>query len=278
MKLVYEKQKMKSKLIFSDMLHIEPDLLDEKGFYKFFFIRSGEVELIINHKPHVFVSGEMLTLSHLHSIKIGKVDGTYLFFSFNDEFYNISGKGDEAMYNSMLFNGSPHVVVLNPSKEEMLKADALVETIVDEFSSEDSLQGEMLHILLKRLILICHRIAQGKHEVIPQHNKQFETMRKFHALVDEHFREKKQVQEYANLLHKSPKTIANILSSFHQPPAMKIIHNRIISEAKQLLFYTSKSSKEISHLLGFANHASFSRFFRIMTGLTPTEFRKQTPK
>ncbi len=274
MKFVYEKQKLKSKFILCDTLHMEPDLLKEKNLYKFIWILSGKVELIINHQMHVFNAGEMITLSYLHTLDLGEIAGTYQSLLFNDNFYNISDNDHEVMCNGILFNGSSNVINFVIPAEDRNNLDMIVQMMKDEFSIEDDLQGEMLRILLKRQIILCCRLARNKHGEIAHHNSRFETMRKFYILVDEHFRDKKQVQEYATLLHKSPKTITNILSTFHQPSAIKIIHNRIITEAKRLLHYTSKSSKEIAHILGFENQATFSRFFKNFTGHSPTEFRR----
>ena len=80
------------------------------------------------------------------------------------------------------------------------------------------------------------------------------------------------------MLNKSPKTLANILSSYHQPSAIRIIHNRIQAEAERLLLYTTKSSKEIAQMLGFEDQATFSRFFKNATGLSTTEYRRQYKK
>ena len=77
---------------------------------------------------------------------------------------------------------------------------------------------------------------------------------------------------------KSPKTLANILSAYQQPSAIRIIHNRIQAEARRLLLYTAKSSKEIALMLGFEDQAAFSRFFKNAAGLSATEYRHQYKK
>lgn len=77
------------------------------------------------------------------------------------------------------------------------------------------------------------------------------------------------------MLNKSPKTLANILSAYQQPSAIRIIHNRIQAEARRLLLYTAKSSKEIALMLGFEDQAAFSRFFKNAAGLSATEYRHQ---
>ena len=77
-------------------------------------------------------------------------------------------------------------------------------------------------------------------------------------LVDQYFREKKQVQDYADMLCRSPKTLSNLFSACGLPSPLRIIHERIDAEARRLLLYTRKSAKEISAILGFEDLAAFS--------------------
>jgi len=51
-----------------------------------------------------------------------------------------------------------------------------------------------------------------------------------------------------------------------EPSPLKVIHNRIILEAKRYLHYTDKASKKIAYELGFENPEHFSRFFKSNTG------------
>lgn len=132
----------------------------------------------------------------------------------------------------------------------------------------------MLRIILKRFIITCTRIAREKCGVTPEQEKAFDIVRRFYILVDQHFREKKQVQDYADLLFRSPKTLSNLFASCGVPSPLRIIHERIESEAKRLLLYTPKSAKEISELLGFEDLSTFSRFFKKMTGESVSDFRK----
>lgn len=101
----------------------------------------------------------------------------------------------------------------------------------------------------------------------------FEIVRQYYNLVDEHYRTKKQVQDYADMLHKSPKTLSNIFSTCKLPSPLRVIHERVEAEAKRLLLYSNKSAKEIADILGFEDQASFSRFFKNMTGQSAVQFR-----
>ncbi|MDR2810199.1 MAG: AraC family transcriptional regulator [Tannerellaceae bacterium] len=276
MKYVYENPKVKSKLILCDTLEEEAELLRDKTLYKFIWVTEGEMELIINHEHLTFHAGEIVSLSYLHHLRLGEINGSYRAMLFNNRFYHIIDHDSEVFCNGLLFNGSLNVISFRVTEEESSKLDRLKGVFLEELAVRDSMQDEMLRLILKRTIIICCRLARSKHGVLPQRCARFEIMRKFHALVDEHFREKKQVQDYADMLYKSPKTLANILSYYHQPSAIKVIHNRIVAEAERLLYYTSKTSKEIGYMLGFEDHAMFSRFFKTMTDMSPTEYRQQS--
>ena len=250
-------------------------MLKDKTLYKFIWVLSGQLELDVDHQPVVLKQGQLLTLSHLHHVDFVRVDGEYLSLLFNSNFYCIYGNDHEVSCNGLLFHGSSHVVIFDLSGEERRKIATLTGIMREEFESRDHLQDEMLRVLLKRFIILCTRIAENRQGVRKENGMQFETIRKFYVLVDTHFKEKKQVQEYADMLNKSPKTLANLLSTYQQPSAIRVIHNRVQAEAERLLLYSSKSSKEIALMLGFEDQATFSRFFKNATGLSTTEYRKK---
>lgn len=275
MDLLFENSKIKGKVILSDSLDINPTLLKDKTLYKFIWVTAGEIELNVDHQSILLKAGQLITLSHLHHLEFERIDGTYFALMFNSNFYCIYGNDHEVSCNGLLFHGSSHVMIFDLSDQERHKIDTLTGIMQEEFGSHDHLQDEMLRVLLKRFIILCTRMAENRQGVRKQNSMQFETIRKFYVLVDTWFKEKKQVQEYADMLNKSPKTLANLLSTYQQPSAIRVIHNRIQAEAQRLLLYTSKSSKEIAMSLGFEDQATFSRFFKNATGLSATEYRKK---
>lgn len=275
MNLLFENTKIKGKVILSDELHENRTLLKDKNLYKFIWVLSGEIELDVDHQLLSLKEGQLLTLSHLHHLAFNRISGMYLSLMFNSNFYCIYGNDHEVSCNGLLFHGSSHVIVFDLSPQERRKIEILTGIMQEEFGSRDHLQDEMLRVLLKRFIILCTRVAENRQGVRTENGIQFETIRKFYVLVDTWFKEKKQVQEYADMLNKSPKTLANLLSTYQQPSAIRIIHNRIQAEAERLLLYSSISSKEIASILGFEDQATFSRFFKNTSGMSPTEYRKK---
>ena len=99
-------------------------------------------------------------------------------------------------------------------------------------------------------------------------------VRQFNLLVEKRYKEWHQVQDYAGELNKSPKTLSNLFSKLSNKSPLKIIHDRIILEAKRLLIYTDYTIKEIAYEIGFEEVPPFNRLFKKMIQETPSEFRK----
>lgn len=57
-----------------------------------------------------------------------------------------------------------------------------------------------------------------------------------------------------------------------QSPA-KLIHARVIVEAKRNLIFGDMTMEQIAYGLGFSDAAYFTRFFRKEVGPTPSQFR-----
>lgn len=269
--------RLNGNLAMTDGFHKSKALQQNATLYKFVWVWSGALTLEIDHIPVRLEADEIVSLTPLQHLEVKSVEGEYLTFLFNSNFYCIFGHDDEVSCNGFLFHGSSRVMKLKLSPEQSANLHDIVRIFQQESAVRDNLQEEMLRILLKRFIITCTRIAREKCGVTPEQEKAFDLVRRFYILVDQHFREKKSVQEYADLLFRSPKTLSNLFASCGEPSPLRIIHERIEAEAKRLLLYTTKSAKEISRLLGFEDLPAFSRFFKKMTGESVSDFRKSNP-
>ncbi len=266
--------KLKGTLALTDSYLTEKALQKEKGLYKFIWVRSGSITVEIDHQEMMLTKDEVISLTHLQHLEFKSIDGEYLTLLFNSNFYCIYGNDHEVSCSGFLFNGSSHLIRFTLNEKERKELDTITEALENEFTVSDSLQEEMLRILLKRFIIQCTRIARHRMNITREKESGFEIVRQYYNLVDEHYRTKKQVQDYADMLHKSPKTLSNIFSTCKLPSPLRVIHERVEAEAKRLLLYSNKSAKEIADILGFEDQASFSRFFKNMTGQTFTSSLK----
>lgn len=255
--------------------HDDSALHDDTALYKFIFVWSGEIAVEVDHVKTVLHENEIMPLTPLHHLDIENVRGEYVTLLFNSNFYCIYGHDSDVSCNGFLFNGSSHVMVLQLSNDEAVTLRGIVNEFVAEMQHDDYLREEMLRMILKRFIIICTRIARNYYSIGADSERTFDIVRKFHVLVDNNFKEKKQVRDYADMLYRSPKTLSNLFAAYNIPSPLRIIHERVAAEAKRLLLYTDKSAKEIGDILGFEDIASFSRFFKRMEGISIMEFRRQ---
>lgn len=103
-------------------------------------------------------------------------------------------------------------------------------------------------------------------------------LKKFQAKINECFRELREVGDYASLLHISAGHLSEVVKTQSGKPAIKHIHERLVLEARRLLFHTNNSLKEIAFDLGFSDASYFNRFFKRETGVTPAEYRANIRK
>lgn len=217
-------------------------------------------------------------VTYLHKVQIDNSGNNLKTLLFNREFYCVHTYDSEVSCNGLLFFGSNTSPVLNLDKDEQQRLRTLFHVLNEEFAVRDANQEEMLRILLKRFIIRCTRLA--KEQILKSQDKQsdIDLIRQFNVLVEEHFKTKKSVSEYAELLFKSPKTITNVFSKYSGESPLQVIHNRVIMEAKRMLYYTDKTAKEIGYELGYHDPAQFSKLFKNLTDMTTTEFKNSRNK
>ena len=270
--------RLNGNIAMTSSYHERASLQRDKTLYKFIWVQSGTLTLEIDHIPMRLEKDEIVTLTPLHHLEVKEVDGEYLTFVFNSNFYCIYGHDNEVSCNGFLFYVSSQVMRLALSAGQSSNLHDIVRIFRQESVIHDNLQEEMLRIVLKRFIITCTRIARQRFGVGQEKEKTFDIIRQYYVLVDRHFKEKKQVQDYADILCRSPKTLSNLFSTCGLPSPLRVIHDRIEAEAMRLLLYTHKSAKEISSILGFEDLSAFSRFFKKMTGESVSDYRKRVKR
>lgn len=217
----------------------------------------------------------MISLTPLHHVQIRGVDGEYLTFLFNSNFYCIYGHDSEVSCNGFLFNGSSRVMRLKLSPSQSARLDSIVDIFRGECEIQDNLQEEMLRIILKRFIITCTRIAREMFDVDPGRENTFDVIRQFYVLVDSHFKEKKQVQDYADMLCRSPKTISNLFSLYRLSSPLRVIHERVDAEAKRCCFIRARVRRKSVRFWDLRIWLHLAGSFKKMNKESLSEYRKR---
>lgn len=192
---------------------------------------------------------------------------------FNREFYCVLDHDTEVSCKGVLFFGANQLPYFQIPEDELETFKTVWRMFELEMQTKDELQLEMLQAMLKRFLILCTRIYKNTYQLSKLQIEESDILREFNYLVEQNFRQKHTVQEYAELLNKSPKTLSNLFSRISEKSPLQIIHERLAIEARRLLIYSDKSIKEIALSLNFEDIQTFSRFFKKMEKTSPSNFK-----
>lgn len=264
-------------LLLQNEESFKQNYFEQKSDFTFHTIawnRGKTQKVIIDEIEYDFAANTILPIMLNQSFQFERAEDIVA-WQFNREFYCILNHDAEVGCVGFIFFGPSSTMFVQLDEEHTEKMQGLLNLFIEEYESEEDIKGEMLRMLLVRLIIQTTRLAKKQYlqttEVVEE---KFNLLRQYNVLVEIHFRKERQVQFYAGLLNKSPKTISNIFSLYSKKTPLQIIQERVVTEAKRLFYYTDKSVKEIADDLGFEDVAHFSKFFKNCTAQNPSELKK----
>ncbi|KUJ51592.1 helix-turn-helix domain-containing protein [Chryseobacterium sp. JAH] len=245
-------------------------------YIKVLYLPAG-YELTVDFTHYKTESPSLFFITYqLLDIKKGSADEASLIF-YNRDFYCIQIHDKEVACDGLLF----HNVFENPKVElndsENIIIKNLFESIKDELQAKDSSSEEMIRTYLKQVIIRATRkwkVQNIETETLKTNPQELDIFRDFSRYLEIHYREKHNVSDYAEMLHVAPKTLSHKFKILNLESPNQYIINRILLEAKRLLFYTDKTVKEIGYDLGYEDPAYFNRLFTQKVGSTPINFKK----
>lgn len=149
------------------------------------------------------------------------------------------------------------------------------ETVFTAYEQSD--KDQHLEARLKLLGLFCNleQFAMEHDNAKRPVTMQQELLRKFVQLIDNHYIDKRTVQEYADMLSITANHLSQVVKQVSGKNALSFITGRLAAEAKSLILYTKLEIAQIAFQLNFSDPTNFGRFFKKQTGLSPSEFRRQ---
>jgi AraC family transcriptional regulator, transcriptional activator of pobA len=168
----------------------------------------------------------------------------------------------------------PRVIPLAQSEESGTPLHTLIESLRQEVESDEIGHVVGTESVLTTLLLKLARATPledtGSDNTV---RNDIRLVERFRKLIDEHFRENLPLQDYASMMAISLVQLRAACASAAEQSPTKMIHSRIITEAKRNLIFGDMSVEQIAFGLGFADAAYFTRFFRRETGQAPSQFR-----
>lgn len=244
-------------------------------FYEILFVTHGTGTYTIDLQEYKIKPNTVFFLSpgQIHEIVFSDDVNGYIFL-FSSFFY-LSNKSDPyklfefPFFYSLKYDNPPLYLKSKASIDDL---DSLFKKTLIEVNTDAIDSKEATHALLDLILIHCKRLYPQTEGT--QLKKGHILIKRFKQLIEEKCTENIGVKEYADILEVTANHLSETVKEFTGRTPTDFINDRMVLEIKRLLIHTQFTVQEIAFQLHFADQSYFSKYFKKITGLSPSEFRK----
>lgn len=247
------------------------------SFYQIIWFRHGSGVHYVDFKPYPVTDNTLFFISpgQVHHFD-EKNDYDGVIIHFDESLMSDEGSSENVFLKYNVFNAFDTVPFFHVEDGDISRLNALVGDMRSEMLHTESFaHRDCMKYLVKLFLIDVQRSGhRGEGKPLCVNNSANRLFVQFRMMLEHHYKEMHTVKQYADRLNVSAKTLTNsVAESSHSTP-LKIINDRIMLEAKRLLYYSDMKVKEIGYCLGFDDPSYFVKFFKRTTGKLPAEFRE----
>lgn len=167
-----------------------------------------------------------------------------------------------------------HINFCNLDSNAFKKLVVILTTIHKEYTDKLEDYEEVIQSNLSVFFIELVRNRQNKKVASTDNNHHTqEQLEKFLDLLEINITKKKQVSQYADMLHISAYQLNTITKTLLNKTPSELINEHIILESKRQLLATSNQVNQIADYMGYDDISYFIRFFKKHTQFSPEVFR-----
>ena len=254
--------------------------------------RRGKAMLIVNYKDWEMYEGAVITVFPNDVVELKVKSEERRVKNSNAEVDDKASFEVEILkYNASLLREASlqlEQTVYSSLREDRCRQDSPVVThiINSMFSllkvyfnqSECTCISQLVLLQLKAFFVGFHEYLQRNPQFRPEDEvKSYrvrELFNRFMMLMERDYKQSRDVNYFANLMHITSKYLTNIVRQVTGHTPKTIIDQYVILQLKMQLQRTSQSIKEIAWEYHFTDVSFFCRYFKKHTGLTPQQVRE----
>ena len=173
------------------------------------------------------------------------------------------------------------VVKLSEDEMELLGRYFILlhSTTLDDTSAQisNSIATSLTAAMFYQLVLFYHKRLPGEiagEGDVRVGSRRNEYVRDFIRLVHVHYVKERSVTFYAEKLFISPKYLSLLVKEATGRSAAQWIDAFVLMEAKNMLRFSGKNIQQVAYALNFPTQSSFGKYFKHLTGMSPSEYQK----
>ena len=297
-------EKLTMDMMFQRIKDIDLSLLDNISFHKDFAIVMNTVRLLrlfIHYYNAPFLledfrmgmvqRGYMRAIINLKEYRVEEGDiavmvpGTILEpLEMSDDF-TITGMGISAerfrmLHNNCLpavFQGQRNTKIVHTEENERDLITRLYASIW-ELNKTENIGETAVNSMIATISNVYSDIFLSHHKAdFPQgrpHDSAYNMFERFITLVNEHCREERQLDFYADRLCVTKRHLGTTVKLVSGITAKEWIDKAVITAAKVMLRHTDDSIQQIADAMHFPNDSFFCKYFHRLTSCTPQRWRE----
>lgn len=247
----------------------------KKDHFFIVVIENGKLQVHIEDKIHSLKAGKISVLFpeqvHFISDISDDLKGKIILF---EEILFCSDilKNELSTYNVNLSTQLNCTILSQEDFEQSLNAIKIIKGI---YENPSLIKKEQARFQIKIFLLGLIESVHGLHPILNNDSVDKPIYIRFKKLLNEHYKQSRTVQYYAEELAITTKKLNSITKKHCGETAIQAIHNRILMEIKRQLMFSDLSHKEIAFDLGFNSPSALNKFVKAKLKETPTELQQE---
>lgn len=244
------------------------------------FLCEGEVNVSINSETYVMKAPAVVSAHHTSRFEVSSDcwDGVKAWvIEVTLKLIQDVNLSFSSVINEAFFTRTTPVVELTEEESKiMLQYNTLMASVINNAINTQlcrhilsNLMGAMFYQVVMASFRQLSITATGRTSAA-RNNYVHEFMKLLHM----NFTKERSVNFYAEHLFISPKYLSLLVKEATGRSAARWIDFFVINEAKNLLRYSGKNIQQVAYALNFPNQSSFGKYFKHITGQSPTQFQK----
>lgn len=176
---------------------------------------------------------------------------------------------------SLTFESSSFIPYVTLNKKEAKLLGLMMDILGSAIESDASPSNETEVIYLCRALMAAINRYYWSQEQTKRSSTGNLLVDKFLEMVEMNCLQEKKLDFYAKELKVTTKYLSHIVTHITGKNANKWIAGYVIDEVKRMLTSSLHPIQSISEKAGFNTSSDFCRYFRIHTGMTPLQYRRQ---
>lgn len=131
-----------------------------------------------------------------------------------------------------------------------------------------------LQLKVQELLLCLSEFETGGKELTKYFSQQTEQIKDIHKLLTEHLDQRFTIENLSNRYHINTSTLKAVFKTVYGQPIATYMKEYRIHRAMELLRERNDSIAAVAEQVGYSSQGKFTRAFKDVTQLLPTEYRK----